>query len=327
MGPTASGKTDLAVRLSNHLPVEVINVDSCQVYRDMNIGTAKPDSAVLARLPHHLLSIRDPGESYSSAEFCRDALALITRITAGGRIPLLVGGSMLYFRALLYGLADLPAANPKIRMEIEEQAVNSGWPHLHKLLMEVDPATGAKLHPNHSQRISRALEVFKITGKPLSQFITDQRVKSDGNDRLSDSFRVVQLAITPSDRALLHSRIALRFRRMLAAGLVEEVNSLHLRDDLSLDLPAMRAVGYRQVWSYLDGKYSYDEMVDRSISATRQLAKRQLTWLRGWPASAGLQILPPAYATTENEIPPAAHGDEENLTMALKILEKAAIYA
>ncbi|MHB1075858.1 tRNA (adenosine(37)-N6)-dimethylallyltransferase MiaA [Thiobacillus sp.] len=283
MGPTASGKTALAVGLVERFPVEIISVDSALVYRDMAIGTAKPDAATLARAPHHLLDIRDPTETYSAAAFCDDARRLMADIAARGRVPLLVGGTMLYFRALLQGLDDLPRADAALRKELEGEAAARGWPALHAELATVDPATAARLAPNDSQRIGRALEIFRLTGTPMSALL--DRVQSEL------PYRVLQLALIPSDRALLHQRIATRFDAMLAEGLVDEMERLRRRYALNADLPSMRAVGYRQAWAYLDGDIDQKALREQGIAATRQLAKRQLTWLRSWPGAVELDCL------------------------------------
>jgi tRNA dimethylallyltransferase len=283
MGPTASGKTALAVSLLEHLPLEIISVDSALVYRGMDIGTAKPDAATLAHAPHHLLGIRDPTETYSAAAFCEDAQRLMADIVARGKVPLLVGGTMLYFRALLHGLDDLPRADPAVRQELECVAAARGWPALHAELAQADPVTAARLAPNDSQRIGRALEIFQLTGKPMSALL----------DRAQAAlpYRVLQLALIPSDRTVLHQRIAARFDAMLAEGLIDEVKSLRLTYALSADLPAMRAVGYRQTWAYLDGEIDLSTLREQGIAATRQLAKRQLTWLRSWPGAVVLDCL------------------------------------
>lgn len=281
MGPTASGKTDLAMALAERLPVELVSVDSALVYRGLDIGSAKPSAEELARFPHRLVNICDPAEAYSAGRFREDALAAMDEITAMGKIPLLVGGTMLYFRALVEGMAQLPEADPAIRAEIEARAARDGWPALHAELMQVDPELAVQLHPNHSVRIERGLEVYRLTGTPLSQLRRQQARKS-----ALERYDVCQLALLPRDRALLHERIALRFRRMLEEGFVDEVRALRARGDLHTDLPAIRAVGYRQVWQYLAGESSYEEMVEAGIAATRQLAKRQLTWLRRWPGLA-----------------------------------------
>ena len=283
MGPTASGKTALAASLVERFPLEIISVDSALVYLGMDIGSAKPDAATLARAPHHLLDIRDPTDAYSAAAFCDDAQRLMADIVARGRVPLLVGGTMLYFRALLRGLDDLPRADPALRKALEAEAKARGWPALHAKLAAVDAATAARLAPNDSQRIGRALEIFRLTGTPMSALL----------DRaLSELlYRVLQLALIPSDRAVLHQRIAARFDAMLAEGLVDEVEFLRRAYALSPDLPAMRAVGYRQAWAYLDGDIDMKALREQGIAATRQLAKRQLTWLRSWPDAAVLDCL------------------------------------
>ena len=283
MGPTASGKTALAVSLVERFPLEIISVDSALVYRGMDIGTAKPDDATLARAPHHLLDIRDPTDTYSAAAFCDDARRLMADIVARGKVPLLVGGTMLYFRALLNGLDDLPRADAALRQKLEADAANRGWPALHADLARIDPVTAARLAPNDSQRIGRALEVFQLAGTPMSALL-DQA-------QSTLPYRVLQLALIPSDRAVLHQRIAVRFDAMLAAGLLDEVKSLRQMYALDADLPAMRAVGYRQAWAFLDGGITLDELRETGIAATRQLAKRQLTWLRSWPDAVVLDCL------------------------------------
>ena len=287
MGPTCSGKTGAAVELVQRLPLEIINVDSALVYKGLEIGAARPEPEVLAKAPHRLLGFLDPAEPYSAARFRDDALREIADIHASGRIPLLVGGTMLYFKALQQGLADLPAASPEVREAIDAIAREHGWPEVHRLLAEVDPETAARLKPNDGQRLQRALEVYRLTGEPLSALHRRQKAVSLSDTEESPSsafpYTATCLALAPASRALLHERIAIRFRAMLEAGLVEEVQRLKSRGDLHRELPAIKAVGYRQVWDYLDGRYSYDEMVERGIIATRQLAKRQFTWLRGWP--------------------------------------------
>jgi tRNA dimethylallyltransferase len=283
MGPTASGKTALAVSLVERFPLEIISVDSALVYHGMDIGTAKPDAATLARAPHHLLDIRDPTDAYSAAAFCDDARRLMAAIVARGRVPLLVGGTMLYFRALLRGLDDLPRADPALRQARERAAAARGWPALHAELAKVDPVTAARLAPNDSQRIGRALEIFQLSGTPMSALL--DRVQSEL------PYRVLQLALIPSDRAVLHQRIAARFDAMLAEGLLDEVETLRRTFALSPDLPAMRAVGYRQAWAYLEGEIDLKALREQGIAATRQLAKRQLTWLRSWPDAVVLDCL------------------------------------
>jgi tRNA dimethylallyltransferase len=276
MGPTASGKTELAVELAQRLPCDIVSVDSALVYRYMDIGTAKPAPEVLKTAPHRLIDILDPTESYSAARFAEDALREIEQIVAAGRIPLLVGGTMLYFRALQKGLSWLPAADSEIRRRLSAEAGERGWESLHERLTEVDPESAARIHPNDPQRIQRALEVFELTGRTM----TELHAEGVAN---KFPYRAVKLALAPKDRGLLHERIKLRFERMLELGFVDEVRGLRARGDLNPDLPSMRAVGYRQVWDYLAGNQAYAEMVQMGIVATRQLAKRQLTWLRAEP--------------------------------------------
>jgi tRNA dimethylallyltransferase len=283
MGPTASGKTALAVSLVERFPLEIISVDSALVYRGMDIGTAKPDVATLARAPHHLLDIRDPTEAYSAAAFCDDALRLMRDIVARGKVPLLVGGTMLYFRALLHGLDDLPRADAGVRQQLEATAASRGWPALHADLAQLDPPTAARLAPNDAQRIGRALEIIQLTGQPMSALL--DRVQS------ALPYRVLQLALIPSDRAVLHQRIAARFDAMLSEGLIDEVKTLRQLPGLTADLPAMRAVGYRQAWAYLNGDIDLNALREQGLAATRQLAKRQLTWLRSWPDAVTLDCL------------------------------------
>lgn len=274
MGPTASGKTDLAIALRQQLPVEVISVDSALIYKGMDIGTAKPTPAELALAPHRLIDILDPKESYSAMNFREDALKEMADISASGRIPLLVGGTMLYYKALLEGLSPLPSADPIIRAEIEEKAAKIGWAGMHQELLVIDPVAGARINPNDSQRINRALEVFYITGKTMTE-LTEEKGEAL-------PYRLLQFAIAPQDRSILHERIALRFQKMMDLGFEEEVKRLFLREDLHIDLPSIRCVGYRQMWEYLQGDISLDEAIYKGICATRQLAKRQITWLRGW---------------------------------------------
>ncbi len=276
MGPTASGKTDLAIFLRQHFPIELISVDSAMVYRGMDIGSAKPSAAEQAAAPHRLIDVVEPHEAYSAARFRDDALREIHDILQAGRIPLLVGGTMLYFRALLNGLSALPSSDEATRQQIAQQAEELGWAALHQRLAEVDPVAAQRIHPNDPQRISRALEVYEMTGQPLSRLQAQQKAEPL-------PYAVLKLALMPSDRSLLHQRIALRFQQMLQQGLVEEVKTLKDRGDLHEGLPAMRAVGYRQVWDYLCGRIDYNEMVERGVIATRQLAKRQYTWLRSEP--------------------------------------------
>lgn len=274
MGPTASGKTALAIALRQKLPVDIISVDSALIYRGMDIGTAKPDATEQSLAPHRLIDILDPALPYSAADFRRDALNAMEEITAAGRIPLLVGGTMLYFKALLEGLSPLPSANPDVRAEIEKKAAEQGWEAIHKELALVDPVAAQRIHPNDPQRLSRALEVYLISGNTMTEL-----TKISGE---SLPYDVYQFAIAPKDRNVLHQRIEARFKQMLTCGFEDEVKSLYERGDLHEDLPSVRCVGYRQMWSYLSGEIDYDEMVYRGICATRQLAKRQITWLRGW---------------------------------------------
>jgi tRNA dimethylallyltransferase len=283
MGPTASGKTALAVELVEHFGMEIISVDSALVYRDMDIGTAKPDAATLARAPHHLLDIRDPTEVYSVAAFCDDARRLMAEIVARGKVPLLVGGTMLYFKALLHGLDDLPRADAALRAEIERDAAQRGWPALHADLAEVDAVTAQRLAATDAQRIGRALEVYRLSGTPMSALF-------DSTPAVLP-YRVLQLALIPSDRAVLHQRIADRFDAMLAAGLLDELIGLRARYPLNAGMPSMRAVGYRQAWAYLQGEIDLPTLREQGLAATRQLAKRQLTWLRSWPDSVVLDCL------------------------------------
>lgn len=286
MGPTASGKTALALALAEHLPVEIISVDSAQVYRGMDIGTAKPDAATLRRVRHHLIDILDPAESYSAARFREDALRLIAEIRARGRVPLLVGGTMLYFRALQHGLSDLPAADPKLRATLEADARALGWPALHSRLAALDPQTAARLHPNDAQRIQRALEIALLSGQTASALHAG--AKSAGI-----SGRVVKLALNPPERMELHRRIADRFQQMMQQGFLSEVERLHARGDLHPNLPSIRSVGYRQLWDYLEGKSQFEKAILQGIAATRQFAKRQLTWLRSEPDLCALDPADP----------------------------------
>jgi len=285
MGPTASGKTDLAIELTKVLPCELISVDSALVYRGMDIGTAKPSKALLNKFPHRLIDILDPSQSYSAADFRSDALSAMAEITARGKIPLLVGGTMLYFKALLDGLADMPAANLEIRAQLEAEAASRGWQALHDELAAIDPVSAARIHPNDPQRLSRALEVYRVSGLSMTAHREQQSAQSTeaaASGRHQLPYTVANLAIAPVDRKVLHDRIAQRFTQMLDQGFVEEVVALRSRGDLHSNLPSIRAVGYRQVWDHLDGKLTHDEMQERGIIATRQLAKRQFTWLRSW---------------------------------------------
>ena len=277
MGPTGSGKTALACELIEHFPMQIISVDSAMIYRDMNIGTAKPDAQTLARAPHLLIDILDPTDSYSVARFRDDVMRLCEQCFAQGKIPLLVGGSMMYFRALQQGLSYLPAADPLIRAQLLQEADAMGWAHMHAQLARVDAVTAARIHPNDTQRIQRALEVYQLTQQPLSSFLEKEK------DVLSNSF--VNLILLPQERSWLHDRIALRFEQMMTEGLIEEVKELINTWGLTLEHPSMRSVGYRQVMLYLQGEDNYATLCDKGIAATRQLAKRQITWLRHWPDS------------------------------------------
>ena len=272
MGPTASGKTALAIALAQRFPLEIVSVDSALVFRDMNIGTAKPDAATLAAFPHHLVDLISPEEAYSAARFVTDARALIADIGARGRVPLLVGGTMLYFRALLGGLAELPQADAALRAAIDEDAAARGWPALHAELAALDPATAARLAPNDSQRIQRALEICRLTGEPMSALLAREAA-------VAPAARFLALGLLPAQRSVLAERIGARFTAMLAAGLDDEVAALRQRYRLHADLPSMRCVGYRQVWEAQDGQFPRSELVARGSAATRQLAKRQLTWM------------------------------------------------
>ena len=276
MGPTAAGKTRLAFEICERCEAEIISVDSALVYRGLDIGSAKPSPAELARVPHHLVDIRDPSEVYSAADFRRDALAAMADISARGKLPLLVGGTMLYFKALLEGLAEMPEVAPEIRESIARDAESRGWPALHSELAECDPDVAAQIHPNHSQRISRALEVYRGTGVPMSQWRAEQTPKPL-------PYRILQVAVAPAERHQLHQRIEQRLEAMFAGGFIGEVQNLFDRGDLTRNLPAVRAVGYRQVWEYLEGEIDSQTLRERALAATRQLAKRQYTWLRKWP--------------------------------------------
>lgn len=274
MGPTASGKTGLALEIAEHVDSEVISVDSALVYKGMDIGTAKPTQEERAGVVHHLIDIIDPAESYSVSQFVNDTNSLIEDILGRGKVPILAGGTMMYFNALINGISPLPKSDESIRSEIAEQAERLGWAKLHDELRSVDPVCGERIHPNDPQRITRALEVYRSTGKTLTYWQQQESAKCP--------FNIVQFAIAPKERSVLHERIAQRFDLMLAQGFEREVSALYERSDLHEDLPSIRSVGYRQMWQYLDGQLSYDEMRERGIIATRQLAKRQLTWLRGW---------------------------------------------
>ena len=282
MGPTASGKTDLALQLARELPCEIISVDSALIYRGMDIGSAKPSPEILQEYPHHLVDILDPAQSYSAAQFRDDALVAMADITARGRVPLLVGGTMLYYKALIDGLASMPAADPQVRAALELQAEAGGWVALHAELQRVDPVSAERIHPNDPQRIMRALEVWRVSGLSMTEHRAQQALQKQASNCGHLPYNVATFAIAPQQRSVLHERIAQRFHLMLEQGFIAEVEALWQRGDLHADLPSIRAVGYRQAWSYLQGDYTYDEMIERGIIATRQLAKRQFTWLRSW---------------------------------------------
>lgn len=288
LGPTAAGKTDAAIALAERLDCHLINMDSTQVYRGLDIGSAKPPKSLLARHPHALIDIRDPAEPYTAADFVTDADREVRAALAAGKTPVLVGGTMLYARAFRDGLAALPRANPEVRSAIEAEAENRGWPKLHARLADVDPVAAAGIHPHNGVRLQRALEVFETTGRPISDYWKAQQ-QSPAAERLSA--RLLEFAVVPEDRAALHRRIEARFDAMLRAGFAEEVQRLRQRPDLSPRLPALRAVGYRQMWGHLDGEFEASEMRAKALAATRQLARRQLTWLRGWP---WVKVLPSA---------------------------------
>ena len=283
MGPTASGKTDVAMRLADAYGFDLVSVDSALVYRGMNIGTAKPDAATLHRYPHALVDIRDPEEAYSAGDFVRDATAVIERCHELGRVPLLVGGTMLYFRSLIDGIAVLPEADESVRSALDREAAQKGWPALHRELATVDPGAAARINENDSQRIQRALEVFRVSGRTLSAWQRETRAPS--------TFEFLRFALLPEPRAELHARIARRLDDMLAKGFIDEVASLRTRPGLTAGHSSMRAVGYRQVWGHLEGDYGLEEAKARALAATRQLAKRQLTWLRGSPAPESINPL------------------------------------
>ncbi len=291
MGPTASGKSALAMELARRFPSEIISVDSAQAYRGMDVGTAKPSVAERATVPHHLIDIIEPTEAYSTARFAEDAQRLIADVTARGRLPLLVGGTMLYFKGLREGLSNLPQADPVIRAELDARAAAVGWPALHAELARIDPDTAARLEPGDSQRIQRALEVFRISGEPLSRL----QGKRSGNG--TADIRFLPIALVPVDRSVLHRRIEARFAQMLSAGLVEELRGLRERHALTAELPSMRTVGYRQAWAHLEGNYDAAELLNRGIYATRQLAKRQLTWLRAMSDLHSFDCLAPDLAS------------------------------
>lgn len=290
-GPTASGKSASTLAIAGRWPVEIIVVDSATIYRGMDIGTAKPSRAEQARVPHHLLDIRDPAETYSAAEFHRDANRLIPQIIARGRYPLLCGGTMLYYKALREGLSLLPEADPTVRAQIDREAREQGWPAMHRQLAGYDAETAARLKPNDSQRLQRAIEIYRVSGRTMSDWLKQPRPEA------AAPFSFVTLSLEPSDRLALHARIAGRYQAMIEAGLVEEVDALHVRPDLHTGLPSVRCVGYRQLWDYLDGKTTLDEGIARAIAATRQLAKRQLTWLRSQPERTVVDCLAPNAAS------------------------------
>jgi tRNA dimethylallyltransferase len=293
MGPTASGKTALAIALAREFPAEIVSVDSALVYRQMDIGTAKPSAELRAEVAHHLIDLVDPVKAYSAGRFRRDALAAMADIRGRGRVPVLVGGTMLYFRALQLGLAELPDADPALRAELDETAARRGWPALHAELAQVDPASAAKIRPGDSQRIQRALEVWRLSGRPLSQLQARGAAPPQG-------WHFLKLGLAPRSRPELHQAIEARFQAMMAAGLLSEVQRLHARGDLHPGLPAIRAVGYRQLWAHLEGEYGLDEAIRRSITATRRLAKRQMTWLRAEPALCWLADASQARAAVRN---------------------------
>lgn len=293
LGPTASGKTAAALALAARAPIEIISMDSALVYREMDVGTAKPSAAELAAVPHHLIDIIDPADSYSAAQFVADTNALVESIRARGREPLIVGGTMLYYKALTQGLNDLPQADPQVRAELDRLAEERGWPALHAMLAQVDPVTAARLAPNDSQRIQRALEIHRLTGQPMSALLAREADARTFDGQAGSRFRAI--ALEPSDRAVLHARIEARFDAMLGGGLLDEVERLRSRGDLHPGLPSIRCVGYRQVWEYLDGLCDFATMRERGIAATRQLCKRQLTWLRSTPERLVVDCLAPDY--------------------------------
>nr|WP_296669738.1 tRNA (adenosine(37)-N6)-dimethylallyltransferase MiaA [Sulfuricaulis sp.] len=276
MGPTAAGKTALALELHDAFPVEIISVDSSQVYRGMDIGTAKPTTVELARAPHRLIDIRDPMQAYSAAEFCADAAREMEAITHAGKMPLLVGGTMFYFHALEFGLSDLPSADAAIRERLSVEAAQQGWEELHSRLQSVDPQSAKRIHPNDAQRIQRALEIYELTGQSLTELASTRQ-------DISLPYRLIKIALWPQDRKKLHARIEQRFHAMLEQGFLSEVEKLYARGDLQASMPSVRTVGYRQIWECLTGKINYSEMIEQALAATRQLAKRQITWLRSYP--------------------------------------------
>lgn len=285
MGPTASGKTDLAIQLCANLPCEIISVDSALIYRGMDIGTAKPSATELQKAPHKLIDILDPAQSYSVAEFRKDALNAMQDITARGNIPLLVGGTMMYYKALIDGLSPLPESNQDVRRTIQTQADTFGWDALHQQLAQIDPSSAKRIHPNDPQRLIRALEVYLLTNRSMTDLMATKSAPIPYN--------IKQFSIAPSERKVLHQRIAQRFQIMVDTGFQFEVEKLKQRDDLHLNLPSIRCVGYRQMWQHLDGEFDFNEMTEKSIAATRQLAKRQLTWLRSWENVYSLDTFSP----------------------------------
>ena len=303
-GPTASGKSAMACAIAQRWPTEIINVDSATIYRGMDIGTAKPSKAEQQSIRHHLLDIRDPSESYSAAAFRRDALLCAAQIRSRGHLPLLVGGTMLYFKALRDGLNNLPTANPEIRAELELQASRIGWPAMHALLAEKDPVTATRLSVNDSQRIGRALEIWRISGTPMSELI--------GASHQTDApVPTITISLEPGDRSILHTRIAERFDAMMKEGLSDEVRALHARKDLHPGLPSVRCVGYRQLWSMLEGEITSDQAREQAIAATRQLAKRQLTWLRSLP---GRQVIDALSSRATEDVLSIVAGLQDNQT-------------
>ncbi|MDC6178659.1 tRNA (adenosine(37)-N6)-dimethylallyltransferase MiaA [Ralstonia solanacearum] len=294
LGPTASGKTAAALELAGRWPVEIISMDSALVYRGMDIGTAKPSPAEQAIAPHHLIDIIDPLDAYSAAQFASDTHALIEAIRARGRLPLIVGGTMLYYKALTQGLSDLPGADPALRAEIDAEAARDGWPALHAKLAQIDPVTAARLHATDAQRIQRALELYRLTGQPMSALLA-RETGGSAFHRHEAAAPYLSIALEPSDRTVLHARIAQRFDAMLAGGLLDEVEALRRRGDLSPTLPSIRCVGYRQAWAYLDGEIDMAALREQGIAATRQLCKRQITWLRSTPERRVVDCLAPDY--------------------------------
>ena len=297
MGPTGAGKSGVALQLAARLPVEIVSVDSAQVFRGMDIGTAKPDAATQARIAHHLIDIRDPADAYSAGEFVRDAARVMQQIWSRGRQPLLVGGTMLYFHALTAGIAELPAADPAVRAQLDAEAASRGWAALHAELAGVDPAAAARIHVNDPQRIQRALEVYRLTGQSITALQASRKPVLQGPDGGGTPPRIVEIALAPAERSELHARIAARFEGMLAQGLLDEVGTFFARGDLTREHPSMRAVGYRQLWDHLAGASSLQGATEKAVFATRQLAKRQLTWLRQRPSARWFDTAQPECAT------------------------------